>query len=178
MKISKLIALSFLLIIISSCNKEYMEDSTQQGLNNHSFELDGVKWAKKNAFSDGFNPTAIYIEKDRITSLNLISYNTSNNNEACILNLEFYLPKEYNLPLIVSFSDENIYENKTDSAIGNLHTSYRLSDDSVWEYYEKVLLGNLTITRFDSIVSGVFETQVASEKDTLTISNGKFDYLF
>jgi len=46
----------------------------------------------------------------------------------------------------------------------------------IWTRYDEVLSANLTITRFDTIVTGTFKAVVSNGTNTLEITEGKFDY--
>lgn len=96
-----------------------------------------------------------------------------------------YLPKE-NIELPFSCSlitvPDSIMSNLTlvselsDSSKGYMWFKYRINNESPWQEYSEVISGEFTITRYDTIVSGTFETIVLNGENNFTITEGKFDY--
>lgn len=173
---------SVITLIIDSCEGDYLNEPTSKGINSFSFKVNGQKWVKSavipsypfmginlNRFAESWLSGFFQgdIEGDNNIPGGIVEW-------VILQHLKISdLPKTFSL---MGFADyPELY--------GDIDTSYcylRFTFFPV-NYNERIIFsdivnGNLEINRFDSICSGTFSFNIASDKDTLSITDGKFDY--
>jgi len=180
--LSLVIAVSSLLCI-TSCDKEYPEEVTYSGKNIHGFKLNGEKWVRKTA---GFLPTGgcTYISNIEIISCNFSSIREDSDHYPSG-SFQFMLSANQDsivLPARYVFTESN------DSILLNYETLGYLDPTKCYclFYYEnekfesstysQVISGELELLRFDTLLVGIFEARLTNGTDTLTLTDGKFDY--
>jgi len=177
----KIILITIALIAIMcliSCEKDYPEEVTYSAKNTHGFKLNDEKWV---TFITGFNH--IGIDYDTLNSqlqFHLISkqekvdrYPNGNLYIQLIIDDENF-DSETKFPL-AEFDDKIWDTNNIDSSLAycEFNINNEQADNST---YSKVISGELQILRFDTIVAGTFEARLSNGKDTITLTDGKFDY--
>lgn len=173
----KLAFIVVMLLTSFSCQKEYMEEPTEEGVNNHSFIMNGEKWARQGyTYTPGRLPPATFDESINLLKLRLYSYNTPDDDKKSKLDMDVFLNKEDIItPYSISLQSYDL-SGPIDTTKNYLRFRYVSDEKPTWTRYDEVLSANLTITRFDTIVAGTFKAVVSDGTDTFKISDGKFDY--
>ena len=171
------------LLCITSCDHDYPEDVTYSGENIHGFKLNGEKWVRK---------TAVFLPTGGCT------YDSTIENISC--NLSSIQEDSSNYP---SGSFQFMFSANQDSIAFPAHYNFTALNDSIFLNYEKpgyldptkcyclfdyykekfksstysqVISGELELLRFDTLLVGTFEAQLTNGTDTITLTDGKFDY--
>lgn len=178
--ITSLTAIS-MLICIASCDKDYPEEVTYSGKNIHGFKMNSEKWV---TYITGFNH--IGIDYDTLNSLLQFYLISKQEKVARYPNGKLYIQliikkEDFNSGKIFPFTgfgdkiwDIN-YPNNLDSSLAYCEFSYN-NEQSKKSTYSEVISGELKFSRLDSIAVGIFEAKLSNGIDTITITDGKFDY--
>jgi hypothetical protein len=171
-----------LLISMASCEHDYPEEVTYTGSNTHGFKLNGEKWVRENT---GFVPSrCIYEQTKELIGINLYSVaekSTDSQNAA----IRFTLQKNKNHfkeSLNFDFKDLNDSIINRIISSGELDTTKCYCKIDYWDSngkhleYSNVISGNLQLLRFDSLFVGTFDLKLTNGTDTITLTDGKFDY--
>ena len=171
------------LLCIASCEKDYPEEVTYSGENIHGFKLNGEKWLRQTAI---FLPSGgcTYDSNTGIVNCNLSSIQEdSSHYPSGSFQFMFSANQDsITFPAHYGFSALN------DSIFLNFETPGYLNPKKCYclFYYEKekfesstysqVISGELELLRFDTLLVGTFEVRLTNGIDTITITDGKFDY--
>lgn len=164
--------------IMYSCQKEYMEEPTEEGVNNHSFIMNGEKWARQGYIylPASFPPPTAYDDGANLLKFRLFSYNTPDDDKTSKLYMDVYLDWDgITLPYSCTLEDYE-YSYNQDTTRNYLMLTYRSEENPTMITFDEVLSANLIITRFDTIVAGTFNAVVSNGTDTFELLDGKFDY--
>jgi hypothetical protein len=171
-----------LLLFFSSCDYNYPEEVTYSGKNIHGFKLNGEEWVKLKTFLPSSGCT--YASDIEIISCGFSSIREdSSHYPQGVFNLMLYADQNsFVAPVYYSFSELN------DSILLNYETSNYLDPTTCYcqfiyekkQYeettYSKVVSGELQLLRFDTLLVGTFQIQLSDGTDTITLTDGKFDY--
>jgi hypothetical protein len=170
------------LLCVTSCDKEYPEEVTYSGENIHGFKLNGEKWVRLTTFLPSSGCT--YISNIENVSCNFSSIREDSTHYPSG-SFQFMLSAKRDSVVIPGHYD---FTALTNSILLNYETPGFLNPTKCYclFYYEKekfesstysqVIYGELELLRFDTLLVGTFEVQLNNGIDTITITDGKFDY--
>lgn len=181
----RLLFVLLLVLAFVSCRKEYPEEPTQEGIDNHGFILNGNKWARGIIWAPPALHPARYDDELELFSLNMFSSIIGKGEQDSHIYLHVYVPKNVELPFtsnIVGTPDSleanyDLISQLSDPTKTYILFEYRENKESKWEVFKNDnISGNLKITRMDSIVSGTFEASISNDIKSFSLEEGKFDY--
>jgi len=158
-------------VLLTSCKEDpYLDEPTTEGLNTHSFKVNGNEWVR------------YYLRLQssplRVSDNQLDTYFISK-----IQGRDVRYPSARLIFRIISLKeDPSIYKldnfESTDSTKCFIRLYYYKDEETSSEeaQYDDILSGEFRISRQDTIVSGTFDAVITNGTDTLTITEGKFDY--
>lgn len=158
-------------VLLTSCREDkYLDEPTKEGLNTHSFKVNGNEWVR------------YYLRLQssplRVSDNQLDTYFISK-----IQGRDVRHPSARLIFRVLSLKeDPDVYELDDFGSADSTKCFFRLSyykdeeTSSAEARYDDVLSGEFRITRQDTIVSGTFNAVITNGMDTLTITEGKFDY--
>lgn len=169
--ILSLIIIFLIPVMLTSCKEDdYLTEPTAEGLNTHSFKVNGNKWVRFYYYPS--------------TPLNVSGNQMEAFFKSKIQGRGIYRPYGNLLFRIISLkADPNVYEFDNFESVDStkcFFMFYYYKDDetsSAEALYTNVLSGEFRIKRQDTIMSGTFDAVITNGTDTLTITEGKFDYI-
>lgn len=175
-----LVAIS-MLVCMASCEKDYPEEVTYIGENIHGFKLNGEKWV---TFITGYTRNSV--DYDTLNNLLLFHFITKQEKGKSFpngrLELQLIINKEdFSSDIIfplTEFGDkiwDINYPNNLDSSVAYCEFLYN-KEQSENSAYSEVISGKIQLLRLDTIAVGIFEAKLSNGVDTITITDGKFDY--
>jgi hypothetical protein len=157
--------------LFTSCKEDpYLDEPTAEGLNTHSFKVNGNEWVRYYLRLQS-SPLTVSDNQLDIYFISKIQGRNVRNPSARLI-----------FRIISLKEGPNVYElddfESTDSTKCFFRLSYYKFEEtsSAEAMYDDVLSGEIRITRQDTIVSGTFNAVITNGTDTLTITEGKFDY--
>lgn len=158
-------------VLLTACKEDaYLDEPTTEGLNTHSFKVNGNEWIR------------YYLRLQssplRVSDNQLDTYFISK-----IQGRDVRHPSARLIFRIISLKeDPDVYELDDFGSADPTKCFFRLSyykdeeTSSAEARFDDVLSGEFRIIRQDTIVSGTFDAVITNGNDTLTITEGKFDY--
>gem|GEM_PF-1767516 len=171
-----------ILLFINSCDKDYPEEVTYSGKDIHGFKLNGEKWVRIKTFLPSSGCT--YDSNIEIVSCNFSSIMEDSPHYPSG-SFQFMLSVNHDSVVIPTHYD---FTASNDSVLLNYESHDYLDPTKCYclFYYEKeksesftysqVISGELELLRFDSLLVGSFEVILTNGTDTITLTDGKFDY--
>ena len=168
-------------ILLTSCKEgEYLDEPTTEGLNTHSFKVNGNQWVR---YYYGLQSSPLRVSDNQLEAF-FQSKIQGRDVRRPIGDLLFRIISLKADPDVYELDDytNNMYFNHDFKDADSTKCFFRLSYYKAEEtsgaeaMFTNVFSGQLRITRQDSIVSGTFDAVITNGTDTLTITEGKFDY--
>lgn len=179
---TKILVAITMLVCMASCDYDYPKEVTYNGKNTHGFKLNGEKWVRK---STGFSPSYSRYELESEIIIGDFFCMKEGGSDYPLGYVYFLLStnkESIKIPANYIFCDLN------DSIFLNYETPGYLEPTKCYlkfiyekEQYEQityseVISGKMQLLRFDSLFVGTFEAKLTNGTDTITLTDGKFDY--
>jgi len=170
-----------ILLLINSCEKDYPEEVTYSGRGILGFKLDDKKWV---TYVTGFNPNCIeYDSTNSLLQFNLLSkqekvkdYPSGSIDLLLFIDKKDFRPNmKFPLAGIGDKYQDISFPNNLNKSLAYFDFQFH-KEQSIETSYSEVISGEMQFLRLDSIAAGTFEARLSNGVDTITITEGKFDY--
>jgi len=170
-----------ILLCVTACEKDYPEEVTYSGRGILGFKLDGKNWV---TYVTGFTPNCIKYD----STINLLQFNLLAKQEK----VKDYPSGSIDLLLLIDKKDfrsnmkfpltgigdkywDISFPNNLDKSLAYIEFQFD-KEKSRETSYSEVISGEIQFLRLDSIAVGTFNARLSNGIDTITITEGKFDY--
>jgi hypothetical protein len=169
------------LLCVTACEKDYPEEVTYSGRGILGFKLDGKNWV---TYVTGFTPNCIeYDSTNSLLQFNLLSKQEKvKDYPSGSIDLLLFIDKKdfcsdikFSLTGISDKYQDISFPDNLDKSLAYFEFQFH-KEQSIETSYSEVISGEIQFLRLDSIAVGTFETRLSNGIDTITITDGKFDY--
>jgi len=170
-----------ILLCVTACEIDYPEEITYSGRGILGFKLDGKNWV---TYVTGFNPNCIKYD----STINSLQFNLLAKQEkvkdyprGSIDLLLLIEKKDFRSDLkfpLAGIGDKYLdisFPENLDKSLAYIEFQFD-KERSIKTSYSEVISGEIQFLRLDSIAVGTFNARLSNGIDTITITEGKFDY--
>lgn len=158
-------------VLLTSCKEDpYLDEPTTSGMNTHSFKVNGNEWVR---YYLRLQSSPLKVSDNQLDTY-FISKLQGRDVHHPSVRFIFRILSLKEDPSVYELDD---FESADSTKCFFMLFYYKDEETSGAEaMFTNVLSGEFRITRQDTIVSGTFDAVITNGTDTLTITEGKFDY--